>query len=205
MDDQGKGVEHYFAERPKSKARYGLIRTYLRGRAFEFLTASGVFSKERIDLGTRLLIESMMLPKKGCVLDIGCGYGVVGIVAAAVQPSLEVNLTDVNGRAVWLAQQNIQKNCVYNAEAKRGFLYEPVNDLAFDCVLSNPPVSAGMQIVKSIILGAPPHMTRGATFQMVVRSKVAGKRLRAFFEEAFGAVEILARESGYRVLLSKKG
>jgi 16S rRNA (guanine1207-N2)-methyltransferase len=72
-------------------------------------------------------------------------------------------------------------------------------------VLSNPPVSAGMQIVKSIILGAPPHMTRGATFQMVVRSKVAGKRLRAFFEEAFGAVEILARESGYRVLLSKKG
>jgi 16S rRNA (guanine1207-N2)-methyltransferase len=204
MTDKVKDVEHYFTERPKSKPRYGMIRTYLRGRAFEFLTASGVFSKERVDLGTRLLIESMVLPKKGYVLDIGCGYGAVGIAAAAVQPSLEVYLVDVNGRAVWLARQNIQKNCIYNAEAKRGFLYEPVNGLTFDCVLSNPPVSAGMQTVKSIILNAPAHMTNGATFQMVVKSKVAGKRLRAFFEEAFGTVQVLARESGYRVLLSKK-
>jgi 16S rRNA (guanine1207-N2)-methyltransferase len=204
MNDKVKDVEHYFTERPKSKARYGLIRTYLRGRAFEFLTASGVFSKERVDLGTRLLIESMVLPKKGYVLDVGCGYGAVGIAAAAVQPSLEVYLVDVNGRAVWLARQNIEKNRIYNAEAKRGFLYEPVKSLTFDCVLSNPPVSAGMQTVKSIILEAPAHMTNRATFQMVVKSKVAGKRLCAFFEEAFGSVEVLARESGYRVLLSKK-
>jgi 16S rRNA (guanine1207-N2)-methyltransferase len=204
MNDKVKDAEHYFTEHPKSKARYGLIRTYLRGRAFEFLTASGVFSKKRVDLGTRLLIESMVLPKKGCVLDIGCGYGAVGIVAAAVQPSLEVYLADVNGRAVWLARQNIEKNRIYNAEAKHGFLYEPVKDLAFDCVLSNPPVTAGMQTVKSIILEAPAHMTNKATFQMVVKSKVAGKRLHAFFEEAFGKVEVPARESGYRVLLSKK-
>jgi 16S rRNA (guanine1207-N2)-methyltransferase len=202
--DKVKDAEHYFTEHPKSKARYGLIRAYLRGRAFEFLTASGVFSKKRVDLGTRLLIESMVLPQKGCVLDIGCGYGAVGIVAAAVQPSLEVYLADVNGRAVWLARQNIEKNRIYNAEAKHGFLYEPVKNLAFDCILSNPPVTAGMQTVKLIILEAPAHMTNKATFQMVVKSKVAGKRLHAFFEEAFGTVEVLARESGYRVLLSKK-
>jgi 16S rRNA (guanine1207-N2)-methyltransferase len=204
MNDKAKDAEHYFTEHPKSKARYGLIRTYLRGRAFELLTASGVFSKRRVDLGTRLLIESMVLPKKGCALDIGCGYGAVGIVAATVEPSLEVYLVDVNGRAVWLARQNIEKNRIYNAEAKRGFLYEPMKDLAFDCVLSNPPVSVGMQTVKSIILEAPAHMTNGATFQMVVKSKVAGKRLCAFFEEAFGKFEVLARESGYRVLLSRR-
>ena len=204
MNDKVKDVEHYFTEHPKSKARYGLIRAYLRGRAFEFLTASGVFSKERVDLGTRLLIESMVLPKKGRVLDIGCGYGAVGIVAATVQPCLEVYLVDVNGRAVWLTRQNIEKNCAYNAETKRGFLYEPVKDLAFDCVLSNPPVSVGMQTVESIILEAPALMTKKATFQMVVKSKVAGKRLCGFFEEAFSNFEVLARESGYRVLLSKK-
>ena len=204
MNDNAGDVDHYFTEHPKSKARYGLIRTYLRGRAFEFLTASGVFSKRRVDLGTRLLVESMVLPKKGCILDIGCGYGAVGIVAAAVEPSLEIHLVDVNGRAVWLARQNIERNRTYNAEAKRGFLYEPVKDLAFDCVLSNPPVTAGMQSVKSIILEAPAHMTNKATFQMVVKSKVAGKRLHTFFEEAFVKVEVLARESGYRVLLSKK-
>jgi 16S rRNA (guanine1207-N2)-methyltransferase len=176
----------------------------MRGRAFEFFTASGVFSKERIDLGTRLLVESMILPKKGYALDIGCGYGTVGIVAAAIQPKLEVYLVDVNKRAVWLARQNIEKNRLYNAEARQGFLYDPVKDLKFDCVLSNPPVSAGMQTVSAIILEATEHMTGKSTFQMVVKSKVAGKRLRGFFENAFGKVEVLARESGYRVLFSRK-
>jgi 16S rRNA (guanine1207-N2)-methyltransferase len=204
MNDKADEAEHYFTERPKSKGRYGLIRAYLRGRAFEFFTASGVFSKKRIDHGTRLLVESMILPKEGFALDIGCGYGAVGIVAAAIQPSLEVYLVDVNKRAVWLARQNIEKNRVYNAEAKPGFLYEPVKDLTFDCVLSNPPVSAGMKTVRAIILEATEHMACKSTFQMVVKSKVAGKRLCAFFEEAFGKVEVLARESGYRVLFSRK-
>jgi 16S rRNA (guanine1207-N2)-methyltransferase len=204
MNDRVRDVEHYFNERPKSKARYGLIRAYLRGRTFEFLTASGVFSKKRIDSGTRLLVESMVLPKKGCALDIGCGYGAVGIVAAAAERGLEVYLVDVNVRAVWLARQNVEKNRISNSGVRRGFLYEPVQDLTFNCILSNPPVSSGMQTVKSIILEAPAHMKSNATFQMVLRSKVAGKRLCAFFEAAFGRVEILARESGYRVLLSKK-
>jgi 16S rRNA (guanine1207-N2)-methyltransferase len=204
MSKRARDVEHYFAEHPKSKARFGLIRTYLRGRPFEFLTSSGVFSKNRIDLGTRLLTESMVLPEKGCLLDIGCGYGVVGISAAVFNPDLHVVMVDVNRRAVWLARQNIVKNYVGNVEARRGNLYEPVEELVFDCVLSNPPVSAGMETVKAIICGAPEFMAKKGVFQMVVRSKVGGKRLRAFFEQAFGTVEVLARESGYRVLISQK-
>jgi 16S rRNA (guanine1207-N2)-methyltransferase len=204
MSKRARDVEHYFAEHPKSKARFGLIRTYLRGRPFEFLTSSGVFSKNRIDLGTRLLTESMVLPEKGCLLDIGCGYGVVGISAAVFNPDLHVVMVDVNRRAVWLARQNIVKNYAANVEARRGNLYEPVEEMVFDCVLSNPPVSAGMETVKAIICGAPEFMVRKGVFQMVVRSKVGGKRLRAFFEQAFGTVEVLARESGYRVLISQK-
>ena len=196
--------EHYYTSHPKCKTRYGLIRAFLRGRHFEFLTASGVFSKRRVDLGTMLLIESMVLPKKGCVLDVGCGYGAVGIVAATLNPRLLVVLADVNERAVWLAKQNVEKNRVENAEVKRGYLYEPLGGLVFDCVLSNPPVSAGMEIVKAIILEAPEHMVNNGSFQMVVRSKVGGKRLRMVFEEAFGNVEVLARESGYRILTSRK-
>jgi 16S rRNA (guanine1207-N2)-methyltransferase len=204
MNRKASDVEHYFAEHPKSKARFGLIRTYLRGRPFEFLTSSGVFSKNRIDLGTRLLIECMVLPEKGCLLDIGCGYGAVGISAAIFNPNLHVVMVDVNHRAVWLARQNIVKNYAANVEARRGNLYEPVEEMVFDCVLSNPPVSAGMETVKAIICGAPEFMARKGVFQMVVRSKVGGKRLRAFFEQAFGTVEVLARESGYRVLISQK-
>lgn len=204
MNRKCKNVEHYFTKRPRSKPSLGLIRTYFRGRPFEFLTASGVFSKRRVDLGTRLLVESMILPKKGLTLDIGCGYGVVGIAAAALNPSLHVMLIDINARAVWLTKQNINRNHLLNAEVKRGCFYEPVNDLIFDCVLSNPPVSAGMEKVTAIISEAPKHMARDSLFQMVVKSKIGGKRLQSFFENAFGNVEVSARESGYRVLLSKK-
>jgi 16S rRNA (guanine1207-N2)-methyltransferase len=204
MAKDAKNIEHYFVANPKSRPRYGLIRTYLRGKPFEFLTASGVFSKQRVDLGTRLLIESMLLPKKGCALDIGCGYGAVGIGAAAFNSRLYVILVDVNARAVWLARQNVEKNIVSNAEVRRGCLYAPVKDLIFDCILSNPPVSAGMETVKAIIVEAPRHMVCGGVFQMVVKSKIGGKRLRTIFEQAFGNVEVLARESGYRVLLSRR-
>lgn len=204
MAKEAKDIEHYFAANPKSKPKYGLIRTYLRGRPFEFLTASGVFSKQRVDLGTRLLIESMLLPKRGCVLDIGCGYGAIGIAAAILSPQSDVILVDVNARAVSLARENVQKNLVDNAEVRRGYLYEPVRDSTFDCVLSNPPVSAGFETVKAMIVEAPGHMKRKGVFQMVVKSKVGGKRLCAVFEEAFGNVEVLSRESGYRVLMSKK-
>jgi len=204
MCKKGEELDHYFAAHPKSKMRLGIIRTHLRGIHFEFLTASGVFSKKRVDLGTRLLIESMVLSQEGYVLDVGCGYGAVGIAAAKFNPNLRVFMVDVNERAVRLARQNAEKNYVSNVDVRRGYLYEPVKDLVFNCVLSNPPVSAGMETVKAIISEAPEHMANGGLFQMVVKSKIGGKRLSMFFEEAFGNIEVLARKSGYRVLMSKK-
>jgi len=204
MRRKSEGPNHYFAAHPKSKPKLGVIHTHLRGRPFEFLTASGVFSKKRVDLGTRLLIESMIVPEEGHVLDVGCGYGAVGIAAATFNPNLRVVMVDVNERAVRLARRNIEINHVDNAEVRHGHLYEPVKGLMFNCVLSNPPVSAGMETVKAIIAGAPKHMAKRARFQMVVRSKIAGERLLGIFEEAFGNVAVLARKSGYRVLMAER-
>src|SRR5208283_4853467 len=110
MKPENHSTDHYFSAEPKSKERFGLVRTALCKRSFEFLTASSVFSKRRVDPGTRLLIESMVLPKTGCVLDIGCGYGAVGIVAAALNPKLSVVMSDVNTRAVRLAKRNVELN-----------------------------------------------------------------------------------------------
>jgi 16S rRNA G1207 methylase RsmC len=171
---------------------------------FEFMTASGVFSKERVDPGTRLLVESMVLPKSGLVLDVGCGYGVVGIAAAVFNPFLRVVLVDVNERAVWLARQNGRLNRAENVEVRSGHLYQPVKGLLFNCVLSNPPVSAGIETVKEIIVKAPEHMESKALFQMVVKSKIAGKRLQTIFREAFGNIDVLTRKSGYRILVAEK-
>jgi 16S rRNA (guanine1207-N2)-methyltransferase len=197
-------TEHYYAESPKSPAKYGLVRTCLRGVAFEFTTASSVFSIKRVDLGTRVLIESMDLPEKGCVLDVGCGYGAVGIAAAKFTPKLHVVLTDVNRRAILLAKKNAEKNRVHNVEVRHGSLYEPVKDYCFDVVLSNPPVSAGMTTVEAIIRRAPAVMACGGTFQMVIRSKIGKKTLPEALTEAFGNCGVLAIESGYRVLTAQK-
>jgi len=196
-------TEHYFTEKPKSKVNLGIIRTYLRDRLFEFVTASGVFSKTRIDLGTRLLIESMILPEKGKLLDLGCGYGPVGIVSAVFNPKLHVVMTDLNERALWLAKENAKRNRAENVEVRKGFLYEPIEGMKFETILSNPPTTAGMKIVLPIIKQAPQHLAKGGLLQIVVRSKISGKRLTTKIEETFGNIKIHARKSGYRVLIAK--
>jgi 16S rRNA G1207 methylase RsmC len=197
-------VDHYFSRHPSSKPRYGLIRAYLRGRFFEFYTASGVFSKKRVDSGTHLLIESMTLPEYGSLLDLGCAYGAVGVVAAVLKPHLRVFMVDVNERAIRLARMNAQRNNAANTEFRHGSLYGPVSDMLFDVILTNPPMSAGMKTVLLIIEQARFHLAQNGLFEIVVRSKVGGKRLANAIEEAFGNIEVLGRESGYRVLVSKK-
>jgi 16S rRNA (guanine1207-N2)-methyltransferase len=203
MSKDPNRVEHYFSSAPHSHERFGLVRTSLCGKPFEFLTASSVFSKRKVDCGTRLLIESMILPKTGYVLDIGCGYGVVGISAAKFNPKLHVVMTDVNARAVRLAKKNLTLNRVITAEVRYGFFYEPVEDFRFNSVLSNPPVSAGMETVKAIVTSAPKVMAPDASFQMVIRSKIGAKMLPALFNETFGNCGVVARESGFRVLIGK--
>jgi 16S rRNA (guanine1207-N2)-methyltransferase len=203
MSKDLKNIEHYFSSAPKSKERFGLVRTCICGKSFEFLTASSVFSKRKVDSGTRLLIESMILPEEGCVLDIGCGYGAVGIAVAAFKRKLHVVMTDVNARAVRLAKKNVDLNKVVNVEVRYGFFYEPVEEFKFNCVLSNPPVSAGMETVKAIVAGAPKVMVEASSFQMVIRSKIGAKLLPELFTETFGNCEVVARESGFRVLMGK--
>ncbi len=203
MKQKNKVTDYYFSSEPKSEERFGLVRACLCGRNFEFLTASSVFSKTKVDLGTRLLIESMILPETGKVLDIGCGYGTVGIVAGKLNPKLRIMMTDVNARAVRLARKNVEANRLSNAEVRHGCLYEPVEDLTFNTVLSNPPVSAGMDTVKAIVEQAPKVMANNATFQMVIRSKIGAKILPELFCETFGNCNVIARGSGFRVLLGR--
>lgn len=198
-----KITTHYFSEKPETKPKYGIIRVYLRGRYFEFLTSSGVFSPKRIDLGTRLLIESMVLPEEGCILDLGCGYGPVGIVAATLKPKLQVYMVDINERAIKLARENAKRNLTENVKVMQGFLYEPVKKLKFDAILCNPPISAGMKTIKKIINEAPAHLKKNGMLEIVVRSKIGGKTIKEFMEKTFGNVKVHARQSGYRVLISK--
>jgi len=181
----------------------GLLRVYLRGLYLEFLTAPSVFSKKKIDAGTKLLAECMRLPKSGFVLDLGCGYGPVGIVAAISNPKLHVIMTDINERAVWLTRQNVKRNNVHNAEVRYGFLYEPVEDIKFQTILSNPPLTAGLKnVIIPLICQAKDHLTKDGSLQLVVRTGSGGKRIGQIMKETFGNSEIIDRQSGYRVFIS---
>ena len=185
-----KSVEHYFSPNPKSKHHFSLLHVLLKSRNFNFLTSSSVFSKKRIDPGTKLLIKTMILPKDGMILDLGCGYGAIGIAASSTNPKLKVIMTDINSRAIELTKLNIKKNKIMNAKVRRGYLYEPVNDFVFDCILLNPPISAGMKLVKSMISEAPKVMASKASFQMVIRSKIGAKLFPKIFKESFGNCKI---------------
>ena len=195
---------HYFSRRPESPERRGLLRCRLRGLDFEFVTSSGVFSPRALDRGTRLLVESMVLPERGAVLDVGCGYGPVGIAAARLRPRLEVWMTDVNERAVALAEENAIRSRV-GVVVRLGDLYEPVGGVVFGAILSNPPISAGMKrVVEPLVGGAVDHLVGGGSLQLVVQSNKGGRAVASLMEGYFGGVEVVARGGGYRILMSVK-
>ena len=198
-------AEHYYSKRPTSPLRLGLLRCRLRGHDFEFLTASGVFSHKRVDAGTRLLIESMRLPDTGEALDLGCGYGPIGIAAAKLKPRLRVWMTDVNQRAVALAEENARRNKVENVWLLAGSLYEPVGGRSFDVILANPPITAGIRkVVEPLIEGSTKHLKPGGSLQMVVRTTKGGRSLTTLLERYYGGFELVARRGGYRVLKAEQ-
>lgn len=193
-------LEHYFTRKPKSKFRLGLLKTRLRGLELEFLTAPSTFSHRRIDPGTRLLIDSMILPEEGTVLDLGCGYGPIGIVAAKLKPRVLVYMTDVNKRALDLAEENAKRNDVRNVRIMEGTLYEPFSGLFFDVVLCNPPITAGVRrVVAPLIQGAAEHLKTGGSLQLVIKMNKGGTNILNIIKESFSHWEVIARKGGYRV------
>ncbi len=196
--------DHYFSETPTTPLKIHKVKTILRGISFEFLTAPGVFSYKKIDKGTRILIESMVLPEEGCILDLGCGYGVIGIVAAKLNPKLKIIMTDINKRAIWLAKRNVELNQVKNVKILQGDLYSPVMNQKFDAIITNPPIHAGLRTVFEIIEKAPKHLNSNGTLQIVAKTKMGAKRISEKMLHIFKNVEEISKKSGYRVLLSRK-
>ena len=197
--------DHYFSKKPHSRDERGKIITYLRGRRFSFITSGGVFSSKRVDTGTRVLVENMIIPKEGDFLDLGCGIGVIGIVAALLEPDLRVYLSDINRRAVQLTGINVERLGLENCEVYEGDLYESLGGLVFDSIVSNPPISAGMHdVVYPMVSGAYDRLVDGGRLQMVIQSNKGGNLLESFFLDVFDACDVLAKQSGYRVFTAVK-
>ena len=198
--------EHYFERRPASKRRPAEFRVAVRGHGFAFRTDAGVFSRGELDRGTELILEALAVGPCESILDLGCGYGAIGIVAARLSEGGHVVLTDVNERAVALARGNLAANGIGNAEVRLGNLYEPVAGMAFDHIVCNPPIRAGRGIVDRIVAEAPAHLLDGGSLWLVARTKQGADSLRHRMAAAFGTAEVVKRGSGFKVLRSvKKG
>ena len=195
-------MQHYYSEEQKSKLNIKRIRQKIKGMEFEFCTASGVFSKDKIDKGTLVLAENMIIGKNSNVLDIGCGIGVLGIAAARFFNANAV-MSDVNNRAVMLAKKNAKSNNV-KAEAFQGNLYEKITQNDFDVILSNPPQTAGKEICFQLIEQSKNYIKNNGSLQLVARHNKGGKTLSEKMQEVFGNVKVIAKEAGYWVYLSVK-
>ncbi|HEV8338112.1 MAG TPA: class I SAM-dependent methyltransferase [bacterium] len=195
---------HYFTPVAESPHRRRTLTATLRGRRFALETDRAVFAQRGIDRGSRLLIERMPVGPRDNILDLGCGYGVIGLAAAALAPQGWAHLVDVNERAVALARENAARNGIANVTAHLGDGVEPVADLRFDLVLTNPPIRAGRTTVLGFFTGAHSVLRRGGQFLFVARTGQGARTLARHAEALFGGVAELAKGGGFRVYLATK-
>ncbi|WP_288962252.1 class I SAM-dependent methyltransferase [uncultured Streptococcus sp.] len=191
----------YYAENPDSAHDIHELKVTLLGQSFTFLTDSGVFSKKMVDYGSQVLLNTLDFEKGKTLLDLGCGYGPLGISLAKVQ-GVKPTMVDVNNRAIDLAKQNAQKNGV-EADIFQSDIYEKVNGI-FDYIISNPPIRAGKQVVHTIISESINYLKVGGNLTIVIQKKQGAPSAKAKMEEVFGNVEILKRDKGYYILRSEK-
>lgn len=197
---RSKGHDHYYSEEPKTGHALREIREEVRGVSLTLLTDAGVFSRGRIDFGTRLLIETVPLPQVGPILDLGCGYGPIGITLAKLLPHLVVYMSDPNRRAASLAQQNAERNGAANVRIYVGEGYTPFPpEVRFGAIVTNPPIRAGKRVVYGLVEGARERLLAGGTLTCVAQTKQGAKSLRAHIESVFGNVAELEKDGGYRV------
>ncbi len=179
-----------------------LIHEKVRDFDLRLTTQAGVFAHRGLDLGSRLLIEAMHVSPTARVLDIGCGYGGIGITAAKMATNGEVVMVDTDIRATRLAQKNIELNNLTNASVVLG---DGVHDLPpksrFDVVVSNPPTHSGREVLDDMVAGAYQVLKVRGQLYLVINRLLS---LRREVEDVFGNSQVVARQKGFVVIKAVK-
>ena len=189
----------YFAENPDAEHDIHKLKVQLLGQNVTFLTDAGVFSKKMIDYGSQALLKCLDFHKQESVLDVGCGYGTLGLTLVKAK-EVEATLVDINQRALDLARQNAERNQVL-ATIFQSNLYQNVEG-RFHHIISNPPIRAGKQVVHEVITGSYTHLLDGGDLTIVIQKKQGAPSAKAKMEEVFGNCEILKKDKGYYILRS---
>ncbi len=193
--------DHYYSKSPKSKLKVKHTTIQLKnGHSYKFKSPSGVFAYGKANRATECFLNNVKMTGKD-LLDLGCGYGTVGIVTRKENPFIRLFMSDINERAVRFAKENAL-NYNLDAEIKWGNLFEPWKDYMFDMIFFNPPLAAGKEVWMDAVKHSYNHIRENGTIQIVAYHNKGGKRIMLYMKEVFSNVKTLVKSGGIRVYLS---
>ncbi|NLY36214.1 MAG: class I SAM-dependent methyltransferase [Tissierellia bacterium] len=190
-------MEHYFSEKTKTPSDPKRIELHFDNKSYPFITDHGVFSRDRLDFGTGLLLKTSMNSLSGKVLDLGCGYGPVGVLVY-LNRGILCDMVDVNERALHLAKENLKLN-----RAQGEVFYSDgfsATEKAYDTILLNPPIRRGKEIIYGLFEEARHHLAPEGRLIIVIQKKQGMLSAKKKLEELYENVVILDKKGGYYVL-----
>jgi 16S rRNA (guanine1207-N2)-methyltransferase len=197
--------EHYYSRTQKVESDPKYWDFTLRDQLFRFKTDNGVFSKKEVDFGSRLLIEVFELPSvEGPVLDVGCGYGPIGLSLAKSYPDRHVHMIDVNERAIELAKENAVQNSVHNVDIYESDTLINVKEYKFAAILTNPPIRAGKKTVHDIFKQSYEHLVPQGELWIVIQKKQGAPSAIEKLKDLFTTVETIDKSKGYFIIKAIK-
>jgi len=198
-------MSHYFTDNSNLPSNRREITYVINGTSFKLFVDNGVFSKGHLDQGSKIFIETLLKVNLGNnVLDIGCGYGPIGLTLAKLTPSMNVICSDVNTRALGLCIENVSALKVsHQVTCLQSDIYTNIEG-KFDSIVSNPPIRAGKKVTYEIYKGALSHLVDGGSLYIVIRKAQGALSAKEYIESLFGNSEILAKEKGYYVIKATK-
>ena len=191
--------DHYYTAEPSSDHRPGEVRFSYGGRELVFATDSGVFSRRELDRGTEVLLTALPQSIEGPVLDMGCGYGTIGVAVGARWPGLSVTMADVNRRACDLARENARRNGVH-AEVLESDGYAALVERRFATILQNPPIRAGKAVIYRMFADGAKSLLPGGKLYLVIRKQQGAPSAMSYLATLFAEVAAVEKKSGYWVL-----
>lgn len=190
--------DQYYTADPSSQSRPVACAFPYRGYGLNFMTDAGVFSKGELDQGTRLLLDA--LPAlNGEVLDLGCGWGAIGVSLAKANPDCHVVMADVNHRALGLSRDNLTRNGV-QAEVIESDGMAALMERRFDAVVTNPPIRAGKQVIYKMFADSASCLNPGGALYLVIRKQQGAESCMKYLKTLFAQVEKISKSSGFWVL-----
>ena len=195
---------HYFLNTEHRKEDYFSFTDYFMGDSYTFESCADIFSEDNFDYGTTTLLKTVFnnVTLNGTVLDVGCGYGIIGILIKKYYPNLNVKMLDINKNAVMLSCKNAN-NIGVKVDVFDSNLYDNVN-YKVNHIVTNPPIKAGKQNLFNVVIGAKDVLEPNGTITLVIKKKHGMESLKNKMNEIFGNVKILNRDKGYYILHSEK-